>query len=554
MPALNRAPNGAWVRSPPRWSGYAILGGITSDTELEALPQRDPREYLIPAYKLDPGWSVWRTPVVTWRDCDDPRRAALTEAWRRGELSYKLDPLQRRWYRAYREWESNPDREGDEFVFDVSRRVGKTTTMLLIALEDTIRSRPGNRQLYITSTEKMAKSIVRPVMIQLLDDCPPELAPTWFNSKSIYEFPSGAELGLVGMDVDPDRARGTHLDRGYFDEAAFVDQLEYILTSIIAPMMQGRPGACMLMGSTPPLTPAHHWSSVVVPRAQINDSHVHATIYDNPRLTLKEIEHWVSKGGGIKSTSVRRELLAEHVPEETMAVVPEYRDMRHQIRIKVPQPQWFYAFTGMDPGMKDATGIVYSFVDFANARLVVQAESLMFQANTKTISAEIHAVEKRLWSKSPMYSRSRGTRPQPKGRFMDVDLRLAADLAMDHSLLFSITAKDNFEAQVNNLRVAIQEGKIVVDPDECPHLDRQLLNAVYKNQNRKEFAREGDFGHFDLVASLIYTWRNVQHYCTRNPNPPVVHGPGTFVRGKSERIRIPRHVPRVSHRPRKKAR
>lgn len=489
--------------------------------------------------------------MVLWRECDKLRRKALTEAWRTGQLSYKLDPLQKRWYRAYRAWESDPDREGDEFVFDVSRRVGKTTTMLLIALEDTIRAKPGNRQLYITSTEKMAKSIVRPVMIQLLNDCPPELAPTWFNSKSIYEFPNGQELGLVGMDVDPDRARGTHLDRGYFDEAAFVDQLEYILTSIIAPMMQGRPNACMLMGSTPPLTPAHYWSSVVVPRSQINDSHVHATIYDNPRLSIKEIEHWVTKGGGVKSTSVRRELLAQHVPEETMAVVPEYRDKRPDIRIKVTRPQWFYAFTGMDPGMKDATGIVYSYVDFAKSRLVVEAESLMFQSNTKVISKEIKAVESRLWAGSPMFSRTRGTKPQPKGRYMDVDLRLQQDLTMDHGLIFVCTAKDNFEAQVNNLRVAIAEGRIIIDPDECPHLDRQLLNAVYKNQNRRDFAREGDFGHFDLVASLIYTWRNVQHYCTKNPNPPPSHGPGTFESGRPKSIRRPRHRPSIRHQSKK---
>ena len=513
------------------------------------LPARDPRDYLIPAYRRDPKWSPWESPVVQWREAGKVRRRALTEAWSRGELSYKLDPLQRKWYRLYRDWEANPDREGDEFVLDVSRRVGKTSVMCLIAVEDVIRAPVGHRVVYVTATERMARNIVRPIIAQLTMDCPPELRPKWVSSQSWYEFPNGVCLTLVGMDVDPDRARGTHLDRGFVDEGGFIQNLQYVLTSVLGPMMQGRKGACLLMGSTPPLTPSHYWSSVMVPRAKMADAHIHGTIFDNPRLSMAEIDKEVMKTGGIKSTAVRRELLAEHVPEETMAVVPEYRDKRHEINVEVVRPQWFFGVVGMDPGWKDCTGVVFGYWDFLGTRMVIEDEVLLSQANSGQIALAVKAKEAELWSGSPRWTRKNGgsTVPQPGARFTDVDHRLVSDLQVEHGLTFANTAKDNLDAQVNNLRVAIQEGRVFIHP-RCKHLNDQLLHAVYRNQNRREFAREGDFGHFDLVSALIYTWRNIQYYRNRNPSPPSDAGPGQFKRSDAGRV-THRHTPRSHHRP-----
>ena len=237
-------------------------------------------------------------------------------------------------------------------------------------------------------------------------------------------------------------------------------------------------------------------------------------------LSREEKDEFIALAGGRKSVSCRREYFAEHVADSTLAIIPEFTDKEQQIVKKVDAPRWRDCYVSLDPGWKDLTGILFGYCWFEKKILVIEDEAAMPMANSKDIAAVVYAKEKQLWGGLRRYSRSSssGTREQPYMRWSDVKPETLSDLWMEHGLLFNQTKKDNLDDQVNAVRVAVQQERIIIHP-RCQKLIAQLRNAVWKNEARKIFANEGrDFGHFDLVAALIYMYRNINWH--RNPYPP----------------------------------
>jgi hypothetical protein len=102
-----------------------------------------------------------------------------------------------------------------------------------------------------------------------------------------------------------------------------------------------------------------------------------------------------------------------------------------------------------------------------------------------------------------------------------------------HGLHFVGTAKDDKDAAVNGLRVALGQGKIVISADAvsicleddgepkitrggAPRLVGQLRRCRY-NRARTGWERSDLDGHYDLVDALVYMVRNVDW--SRNPYP-----------------------------------
>lgn len=108
-----------------------------------------------------------------------------------------------------------------------------------------------------------------------------------------------------------------------------------------------------------------------------------------------------------------------------------------------------------------------------------------------------------------------GETQAPYLRISDNNLILINDLQVLHRLTFLATDKDDKEAAVNNLRILIDSGRIIVNP-KCKHLVNQLKYATW-NKSKKSFDRSLDSGHYDLIDALIYLARNV-HF-SRNPYP-----------------------------------
>lgn len=494
--------------------------------------RRDPREYLTPEWRKSPSFVVWEAPVLPWEVCDAQRRAALRLAWGSGDLRYKLDPEQERVYLQLREWlQLAPDERGKRFVLDVARRWGKSSLMFLIANEERLR-KPRNRRIaYWCDTNKMCEEIIMlEVFPWLFDDCPPELRPTWYPSRHriIWDRDSKTldlcrSIELAGLD-DPNRARGRSLYFGVVDEGAFIPDLEYIDKSVLSKMMLTVPDAALVLGSTPPVTPAHYWTTELCARARAEGSYHHGTIYDVPRLSDAAIAREIEDTGGPLHSTTRRELYAEHTPDEAMSVLPEADEAVKSGAIfhkGGKYPAWRNCYVAMDPGWSDATAVLFAHVDFERQKLVVESEWLATQATSGVVAEAIKIREGELWNGVRRWSRSDGggPAPNPHRRWTDIDKRLVADLQHDHRLSFSFTQKSDLAQQIVRVRNWVLDETLEISP-ECPQLLEQMRHAVYKNITRKAFDRQGRFGHFDLVAALVYLCRNAEPVMRRNPNHP----------------------------------
>lgn len=466
-----------------------------------------------------PPTSKWVSPVIPWKDCGDRRKQVLREAWTRGELSYKLSPKQRAIYDEMRRWASSRNRQGRKFVLDCSRRLGKSSILLLVAFEDAIR-RANARVVYYGPTHKDLMKFIREHMGKMVMDCPPDIAPTWVKTESLYQFPNGSVVEFIGLDRNPDGARGGAFDTGILDEAGFFDNLENIVQSVLLYQMMGKDHARIYAGSTPPISPAHYWSQVMVPQAVLEGACMTRTIEDSDIYSLEEKEEFIREAGGRKSSKCRRELFAEHITDESMAIVPEFREVREEIVKALDAPTWRNCFVAMDPGWKDHTAVLFGYWHFEDSRLVVEDEIAAPRMNSSLVAELIKRKELVLWDGSTRRAgHSQQMRPQPFLRISDNDPRLLFDLANDHKLVFTPTQKDNLDQQINGMRVAFSEKRIWIHP-RCKMLVSQLNNGVWQNEARKVFAREGgDMGHFDLIAALVYLWRNASMHKSRNPAP-----------------------------------
>lgn len=467
---------------------------------------------------------VWVSPVVPWEFCDYERQEALRESWTCGEISHQLTPSQCSTYEKLRSWEERPYAErGREFVLDSSRRWGKSELGCVWLIENCLR-KPNQRYLYIGPERKQIEDLTLPIMARILSECPPEMVPHYHQSKRVYEFPNGSRIELYGLDKNPNASRGGAIDGAFLDECGFFKRLRYLLKSVLKPQMLGRIWACLLLASTPPDTPAHPWSEEVVPSAIVRGAHDLRTIEDADQYPVEEIESMIAEAGGRGDPDCDREYFAKHVADASRVIVPEYPAVAKEIVREVEPPRWRDCYTVMDPGWHDLVAVLFGYWHFADAMLVIEDELAEAKLNSSKIAAQVKAKEAQLWAGLQRVGSDGGLKSQPYRRYTDRDPRLVSDLRVEHDLAFSLAKKDTPEQAVNQLRVAIDAQRIVIHP-RCVKLQAHLKAAIWKNELHRTFSWQGGlFGHFDLVAALVYFWRNVQR--GRNPAPRAAYSIG----------------------------
>lgn len=430
------------------------------------------------------------------------REQDLLAAWTFGLLSYKLDASQLSVYEQFYACTA------PKFVLNCSRRWGKSYLLCLIAIEMAIRN-PGSQIRFAAPTARQCSTIVLPLFREILEDCPKHLAPEWHRADGVWRFHNhgGAQLSeihIVGCDNGgEERLRGTSADLWIVDEAGLVDQLDYLINDILMPQTLTTEGRGFI-ASTPPKTPAHPFADYCA-RALEQGAYAHRTIFDNPRLTPRMLARCQTEAGGTETTTWRREFLAQFVVDESRAVVPEFNPLVH-MRERV-RPKYFDAYVGMDLGFLDLTVVLFGYWDFKEAQLYIEDELALRRANTQKLATDIQAKELALWGRKAPYL-----------RVSDVEHRTIADLSTLHGLKFIPTAKDDKETAVNAVRVAFQEGKILINP-RCEVLKFHLETAIWSDTGRS-YARirsDGKYGHFDGVDALVYLWRSINYH--RNPYP-----------------------------------
>ncbi len=416
--------------------------------------------------------------------------------WMRGLFQYKLRDYQHPIYEAMQ------SANGSIFVLDCSRRLGKTTMMLIDSLSFAM-TRDKSVIGFLAPEQKQIRSIIEPIMREILSDCPDDLKPTFREKDSVYIFHNGSRIQLAGTDGGHSESlRGMAMRRCYIDEAGSCDDLDYIVDSIIRPQTIDNRGK-ILIGSTPPVTPDHPFDRLCE-QAKLDGTYIHRDIYANTSLDADTIEIYKKESGGEKTSTWQREYLARHVIETRRAILPEFQAVREAICLEHPRPRHFYPIVSMDVGFRDKTAILFGYVDFKSAKLVIEREIVANGLRTDEIGTGVKEMEAGLWGGMKVYA-----------RYSDVDLRLIHDLISLHSLNFIPTDKEEKDTQINELRVKLSEGKILINP-ACTNLIYQCATGVW-NKTHTGFERSEIGGHCDAIDALLYMMRNAPWHS--NPYP-----------------------------------
>ena len=431
-------------------------------------------------------------------------RLAKEEKWYRADLSWKLHKAQKVIDQAYKAVKNQL------FVGNCSRQFGKTYWAVTKAIECAL-SKPKAQIRYGAAFQTDLKEFIIPAFEKIMEDCPEALKGKYKSQTSSYEFPNGSRIKLVGIDKRPEGLRGNTLDMVVLDECGFLANLDYVYKSVIIPATTHRPNAKIILISTPPSTPAHSFLDYCA-KAESENAYKMFTIYDNPMLGPEAIERLMREAGGEDSTTWKREYLCQFVTDSELQIIPEWDEEKFKLDYPTDEYyQYYHRYVGMDLGTRDFTALVFGYYDFKKATLVIQDEMTMNgpSMNTLKLVAAIQAKELTLWEGIKPYRRISDNN----------NLHLLQDMGSIHNLHFQATSKDTLEAMINEVRVLVAAGRIVVHP-RCTQLLGCLKYGVF-NKNRTEFARSNVYGHYDHLAALIYLVRNL----STHSNPiPADHG------------------------------
>jgi hypothetical protein len=449
------------------------------------------------------------------------------ELWYRGDLSWK-------WHSGQKKIDDAIENsKGQLFVANCARQFGKSTYFVCRALSKALRKKRA-RVKYGTAYLSDLTEFVLPCFELILEDCPPAIKPIYKTQGSKWVFPSTkSEIKLVGLDKKPNGLRGNVIDEIILDEAGFIERLGFLYRSIIIPATTHRPDCRVIMPSTPPTTPAHDFGEFVQ-RAEAEGCYIKCDIYENPLVDQTTIARLMKESGGERSTTWRREYLCELVTDADSQIIPEWKDEY----VQAIEPDEFYRFyhlyEGMDLGVKDFTLDLFGYYDFRRASLVVQDELKLNgpTLTTQSLHDAIRAKEASLWPETARIGEREPIRKVYRRIADNNNPILIQDLSSMHKMVFIATDKDNLEAMINEVRLMVSRGQIIVHP-RCTQLIGCLKYGVWDSK-KKAFARSQTYGHYDALAALVYLVRNLD----KNVNPiPATYG----FDPRNSRIKINQH-------------
>lgn len=422
------------------------------------------------------------------------------EFWHRCDLSYKLHDAQKIVRNKLR---TSP---GKLFVGNIARQFGKSYLMVTEAIEYA-ENNPNSRIKYATAFLSDLEEFIQPAFQIILEDCPPNLKPTFKTHSSKWVFPNGSEIKLVGLDKKPNGLRGTSIDMIILDECGFINGLDYQYKSVIVPATMHRPNCKIIMISTPPDSPSHSFVQYCQ-KAELEGSYCTFTIYDNPMVDSSTIRELMKESGGANSSTWKREYLCQFVVDSERAIIPEFQESQIE---EIPTNEYYHfyhKYVAMDTGVRDKTVILFGYWDFLEAKLIIEDEVSLNgpEVTTERIAELVKPKEKALWGDK-----------QPFRRIADNnDLILLNSLGTQYGVHFNPTSKASLESMINQLRILVSNDQLRIHP-RCTQLIGCLKYGIW-NKSRKEFDRSPAYGHFDALAALIYLVRNLSKNV--NPIPP----------------------------------
>jgi len=420
-------------------------------------------------------------------------RTELVElAWLVGNLEYKLRPEQQLLKDVI-------NRAGRELIVpNIARKIGKTTTCVVYALEQAIQKKQHIR--YATAFLTDLQEFLLPIFDLMLADCPEHLKPRYKASTKTFHFHNGSVIKLVGLDKNRNGLRGNIIDILIIDESAFVTNLEYLYKSVIIPATKDRPFK-LIFPSTPPETPSHFWARELVPKAKLRGTYIELTLDADQSLSPEERKRLLDEVGGEDSATAQREFFCKIIIDVTRAVAPSFKKDIHVQAFEAEHINW--RIFG-DQGAKDKNPFLKVGYDHNTRKILVRSEYVPVSGLPTPAIVEGY----------------KAAFPEKYGLILDCPKQLRTDYsALD--LPSSHPHKEDFESGLLQLNAALHQNQVIIHPD-CKllvlTLESGLLNPRRTDYDRtKEQSKE--LGHCDAAACLIYALRGVDKTTDLRPKP-----------------------------------
>jgi len=390
-------------------------------------------------------------------------------------------------------------------VFHCSRRLGKTYLLCILSVIYALKKNDSQIR-YASVTQKAARKMVHPIFKDLFNQIPLKYRGKWNSQEGAYVFQNGSMIHLSGVNCGhSDDLRGTASDLAVVDEAAFVDELGYLVDSVLMPQLLSVKDSRLIMASSSPISPSHEFVDFIQ-KTKVENSYYSYTIRDG-NYDKNLINEFCKEAGGENSTAWLREYMNQIIVDSDYSIIPEAANMSFGIN-KNDKYKYYQKYVSMDIGTKDLTFIIFGYYDFLRAKLCIEREFIINgpQMTTPLIAENVKQIEKELWSNSENEVR----------RVSDNNnLLLLQDLGYIHDCHFIPTSKDSLEAMVNEMRIWVKDDRIEIS-EECPMLMESLKYGFW-NEARSSWGYSKTLGHFDAIAAIMYLIRNVDVFT--NPIP-----------------------------------
>lgn len=432
--------------------------------------------------------------------------------WRRGNLSWKLGEHQKSLYDLYKTTSEKIN------VWLCSRRFGKSHTLCVLAIEECLKN-PHTIVKFVAPAKTQLMSYIEELMVPILSDCPDDLKPEFISKNYTFVFNNGSKIQLAGSNnKHAEKLRGGAAKLCIVDEAGTCTSLDYLVRSILRPTTLTTNGK-IILASTPPPDEEHDFYKFVE-EAEAKNTLVRKTIFDNQLLTPEQLKKEIEDAGGEHTEYFRREYLCHLIKDSSTTIIPEFNDDLAKAIVKEwPRPPFYDCYVSMDlGGATDLTVVLFSYYDFRANKIIIEDELVILAQEQDYVPKLIEGIikkEKELWT-NPIT----GEVKTPYMRISDINFIATSEIyrqstSVGYPLNFISAKKDDRDTAINNLRVLLSSGKIIINP-KCTTLIRHLKNGKWK-PNKKDFARSPDNGHYDAIPAAYYLTRHIVF--NRNPYP-----------------------------------
>ena len=465
--------------------------------------------------------------------------ATLTEeAWRFGQLAWKLRPYQLGIYETI--WGLIEKLRGgapsaDEFrvgTIVASRKIGKSYLESLIAFEFALRH-PGAIVRIGAPTAVEARDIFLTEFRKILCDCPPHLRPGPKGVDQHWHFHNGSVLVLKGVDKNPDGLRGPSSDLNFVDEAAYVRRLRYLVESVLYPMTVNTRGPT-IMASTLNQSPNAEFNEYYKRCKALKQSAV-VDVY-SAGFSPEVIE---AERKAVNPTTWAIEYECKEERDANQTVVPEWTPERASASTTAaprsadhpdkPELAHWTRYTAIDWGTVDNTAILTGYYDFGTATLHITGEVIMTGATVtaKSVGAAIRTLEAADIEARPMHQSCQ------RIRLGDNNVEMLQSLQIDEKLTCHGVSKLTLEAMINNFRMYVKSGRLLIDP-ACVNLISSIEHAAWVTRaaTRRDAPRERSLArsalvdpngqplaHFDTLMAAVYMALEADRRKGHNPLP-----------------------------------